>query len=114
MVIKRFKMTSCTICGDLIKDPICKDCYAKQAEILLEDLEIHYIPKLFINSKLKNILDSKSLENTKCILCNGDITNICHCCFLEFFITILREINLAENLIGKFEYAPLYEEFKDK
>jgi len=114
MVIQMFEMTSCMICGNSIKDPICRVCYVKQTKILLNDLKIHSIPKDYINDKLKKILNLESLGNIKCILCKKDIVNICHHCFLESLITILREINFSEDLIENFEYVPMYEEFYDK
>jgi len=100
----------CILCGDFIKDPLCNDCYINQTKILLNDLEIHTIAKDFINDKIEDLFHLETLNQVKCVLCKKDIVSICHNCFLEYLITLLREINFTESLIESLECAPIYDE----
>ena len=79
--------------------------------MLLKDLELHYIPKEFINDKMKGLLNHDSLYETKCVLCKKEIVTVCHKCYLEFLIKILREINFTEKLIENLEDCQISEEF---
>ena len=109
-MINIFSSNSCTICRDSISDPVCRECYLKQTEILLNDLNLHEIIKEIILRKIKNKFSTETLNDTECILCRKDDVAICRYCFSIILTNILRELNFTEKLIKNFVYHPLYEE----
>ena len=101
---------SCVICDDYISDPVCRSCYIKQINVLLNDLEIHPVASEIILDKIKNKFPIESLNDTECILCNKDNISICRYCFSIILKNILEELNLPEDLIEYFGYSSMYRE----
>lgn len=102
-----FNFNSCIICGDSIPDPVCRSCYIKQINILLNDFKIHPLAIKIILNGIKNKYPIETLNDTECILCNKGNVSICRYCFSVIFIRILRELNFSEDLIGDFGFNPL-------
>jgi hypothetical protein len=99
-----FNPNSCTICGDSISDPVCKGCYLKQTEILLNDLSSHRMANKIILKKIKNRLPIETPNDTECILCRKDNVAVCRYCFSIILTNILRDSNFTEEMIENFEY----------
>ena len=110
MVLNILSSNSCIICGDSISDPVCKRCYIKQVEIVLNDLNLPKMASEIILSKIKRRFPSESLNSAECILCRKDNVIICRYCFSRIIINILRELNFTEEMIENFGYNPSYEE----
>ena len=101
---------SCIICEDSISDPVCRSCYLKQINILLNDFKIHPIANEIILRKIKNKFPIETLNNTECILCLKENVTMCRYCFSVILRDILRELNFTEDLIENFGFNPLDEE----
>jgi len=98
------------VCRDSISDPVCRICYIKQTEILLNDLNLHEIANEIILRKIKDKFPTETLNTTECILCKKDNVAICRYCFSIILKNILRELNLPEEMIENFGYNNMYEE----
>jgi len=98
------------VCEDSISDPVCKGCYIKQIEILLNDLNLPDIAKEIILRKIKNKFPIETINDTECILCRKDNVAICSYCFSIILKNILRELNFSEDIIESFGYNLIYEE----
>jgi len=105
-----FSPNSCIICKDSISDPVCGECYFKQTEILLNDLNLHEIVNEIVLTKVRNKLSTDTLNDTECILCGNDNVAICRYCFSIILTNILRELNFPEEMIENFGYNPIHEE----
>lgn len=105
-----FGSNSCAVCGDSITDPVCRRCYIKQTEILLNDLNIHEIANEIILRKIKNKFPIETLNETECILCRKDYAAICRYCFSIILTNLLRELNFTKEMIENFGYNSIYEE----
>jgi hypothetical protein len=68
---------SCVICADSISDPVCRSCYIKQIEILLNDFKAHFMAKEIILRKIKNKFPLETLNETECILCQRENATLC-------------------------------------
>lgn len=105
-----YNFNSCITCNDSITDPVCRNCYLKQTEVILGDLGVHSMAKEIILSQVKEKFPIETLNNTKCILCKKENVTLCRYCFSVLLIRILRELNLSESLIKNFYYTPELEE----
>ena len=105
-----FSSNSCATCGDSITDPICRNCYIKQTQILLQDLKINPMIKNFIFNKIKKEYPIDTLNDTECILCKKESVTLCRYCFSVILMKILSEINFPEDLIEIFRYKSPYVE----
>jgi len=103
---------SCIMCKYSISDPICRNCYIKQTEILLNDLELPEMVTVIISNKLKKKVPIETLNDMGCILCKRENVSMCRYCFSIILTNILRELNFTEELINNFKYSPIYEELK--
>jgi hypothetical protein len=110
MVINMLSSNSCIICEDSISDPVCRSCYIKQIEILLNDFKFHPIANEIILRKIKNKFPLESLNDMECILCKKETVTMCRHCFSILLNNILRELNFTEDLIEDFGFNPMYEE----
>jgi len=109
MVLNIFNSNLCILCGDSISDPVCRGCYLKQTEILLNDLNLPEIANEVILRKIKNNFPTENLKSTECVLCRKDNVTICRYCFSIMLTNLLRELNLSENLIKRFNYDSICE-----
>jgi len=98
------------MCNDYISDPVCRRCYIKQIEVLLNDLKIHSMAEEIILNKIKNIFPIETLNDTECILCKHENVDICRYCFSIILTKVLRELNFAEDLIEGFGYDKIHGE----
>lgn len=100
---------SCIVCGDSISDPVCRGCYIKQIEILLNDIQMHSLAKEIILTKIRNKFSTEDLNDIECILCRKDNVSTCRYCFSIILTNILREFNFTEEMIENFGYHHSYE-----
>jgi hypothetical protein len=100
----------CVVCNESISDPVCRGCYLKQINLLLNDMQMHILAKKIILNKIKNSFPIETLNNTECILCRKDNVAICRYCFSIILRNILREFNFTEEMIEDFGYTPMHEE----
>lgn len=105
-----FSYNSCTICGDSITDPICRNCYIKQTGILLNDFKINSMANKIILGNIKNKFPIETLSDIECILCKLEDVAVCHYCFSVILIGALRELNFPEKFIENFRENSMYEE----
>ena len=110
MVIQLFDSNACITCGDSISDPVCRSCYIKQVDTLLNNFEIPPIANEMILKKIKNKFTLESLNETKCVLCQRENVSMCRHCFSIILINILKELNFPDNLIENFGFNPIHEE----
>jgi len=101
----------CMLCEYSISDPVCRGCYIKQTEILLNDTNLPKISNEVILIKMKNKFPIETLNDTECILCGKDNVAICRYCFSIILTNILRELNFSEEMIENFGYNQMYEEY---
>jgi hypothetical protein len=94
----------CVVCGDSISDPVCRGCYIKQTEILLNDLNLHQIANEIILRKIREKFPIDSVNDTDCILCGKDNVAMCRYCFSVILRKILRDLNFTEEIIDNFGY----------
>jgi len=114
MVINMLSSNSCIICEDSISDPVCRSCYLKQIEILLNDLKLQEVVNEIILNKIKNKFPIETLNDTGCILCKRENVAMCRYCFSIMLINILKELNFTEDLIEEFGFNQMHEEiFKE-
>jgi len=110
MVPNILSSKSCIVCEDSISDPVCRNCYIRQIEILLNDLEFHPLAKEIVLREIKNQFPIETLNNTKCILCRVENVAMCRYCFSIILRDTLRRLNLTEDLIEEFGFNPIHEE----
>lgn len=110
MVLNMSNYDLCIVCGDTISDPVCRRCYIKQIEILLNDLNLHEIANEILLRKIKNKFPVETLNDIECILCRRDNVDICRYCFSIILKNILIELNFPEEMIENFGYNQIYEE----
>ena len=110
MVINMLHSNSCIVCADSISDPVCRSCYLKQIEILLDDFKLHPIVREITLGKLKDKFPLESLHDMECILCRRETVTMCRYCFSIILRDILRELNFTEDLIEEFGFNPMHEE----
>ncbi len=108
MVIKMLNQNQCVICWDSISDPVCKGCYIKQIEILLNDLNLEEGGYEIVLRKIKKQFPNESLNNIDCILCGKDNVAICRYCFSIILTNILIDLNFSEEVIENFGFNSVY------
>jgi len=99
----------CTLCEDSISDPVCRSCYIKQTNILLNDFKINPLAKEIVLRKTKNKFPLESQNDTECILCQRENVSMCRYCFSIILTNILRGLNFTEDLIEEFGFNPMNE-----
>ncbi len=104
-----FDSNSCAICGYPITDPVCRNCYIKQTEVLLNDKKLHPTANEILLSKIKNKFPMETLNDTECILCRRENVTICGYCFSVILMRTFRELNFSERFIKNLGYNPMYE-----
>jgi hypothetical protein len=109
-----FSSNSCIVCEDSISDPVCRSCYIKQIDILLDEFKVHPIAKEIIFRKIKNKFPTETLNDTECILCRKDNVTICRYCFSIILRDILRELNFSDDLIENLGFNPMHEEISSE
>ena len=102
----------CVICDDTISDPVCRSCYVRQTEILLNDLNLNELSKKIILKKIKNKFPLETLNKINCILCAKENVSICRYCFSIILTSTLRSANFTEDSIENFGFYPENEEIK--
>ncbi|NCN99380.1 hypothetical protein COU62_01930 [Candidatus Pacearchaeota archaeon CG10_big_fil_rev_8_21_14_0_10_35_219] len=104
-----FSSNMCTVCNESISDPVCRCCYIRQIETILNDLNLHELIEEVILNEVKNRFPEGTLNNTECILCRKDNVVICRYCFSIILTGILRELCFSEEMIENFGYNEIYE-----
>ncbi len=99
-----FNSNLCVKCEEVVTDPVCRRCYLKETEILLNDLRLSPMVNEIILTKLKKNFPIETINSTKCVLCRKENITLCRYCFSIILVRILRELNFTEDLIETFEY----------
>ncbi|PIN93815.1 hypothetical protein COU54_01720 [Candidatus Pacearchaeota archaeon CG10_big_fil_rev_8_21_14_0_10_31_24] len=101
---------SCVTCEDSISDPVCRSCYIKQIEVLLNDFKVHLVTKELILRKIQNKFPIECLNDLNCILCQKEHVAMCYYCFSVIFTKILRDLNFIEEFIEEFGFNFVHED----
>jgi len=93
---------ACVLCSEVIYNPICHECLAKQVKTWLSsypDVKKKITPK--INSFVKEVEDLV-IDSVVCIACKKKKAALCPYCFCDRIFRILKKEKIDPLIIGDF------------
>ena len=103
--------TSCMICGEVITNPICTECLAREIEDWLISKKPNLIPTIRL---LAEIAEPREESLTTCIFC-GKIIDTCMYCFTQEVLEFLQNIcpELVDSFLEHFSYEASYKQLPE-
>lgn len=97
---------NCLVCGDVITNPICTECLAKQIEDWLASKNPELIPQIRFLAK---IADSEEGNHSFCLFC-GKRIDTCMFCFVQDVLELLQQEypGLVDSFLKHFSYEAEY------
>lgn len=91
-------ISTCTICGYNITDPICINCYKN---------ELKYWTRENLHSKrIRTIIENVNFKpndlGNDCIMCKKDFTSVCMYCYFHKIKSVLLQEKVSEDIIDSF------------
>lgn len=99
-MLQSFSPTICTECKEVIYNPLCPSCLAKEMQQWLDGNAI----SKKIQKEIKNyiIRTEGYSDSMKCIICKDNYTDICPYCFTEHVYEFLQKIKANKQIINEF------------
>ncbi|MBT3643013.1 hypothetical protein HN876_03335 [archaeon] len=97
---------SCLSCSEIIHNPLCHECIAKEYFEWIKRIPKNEFDKSFnLRRSLKLFLEKHSMlekNSLRCVSCNEPRTNLCPYCFTEILHKMTKEAGAGVKILSEF------------